>query len=132
MPMYLCQEEMIAFDSPGAGRKQPGVRFDVDFDGMVAVDASAYPKLDADDCRTLAGWLLRQADRMSQHGKSVWYMTDPWTLINCETQEPVLAMDAAGFPSLVFSSRRDAEESARAHAELWGIECYPARLRVAG
>lgn len=64
--------------------------------------------------------------------KSVWYMTDPWTLINCETQEPVLAMDAAGFPSLVFSSRRDAEESARAHAELWGIDCYPARLRVAG
>lgn len=66
MPCYLCQEEMIAFDSPGAGRKQPGVRFDVDFDGMVAVDASAHPKLDADDCRTLAGWLLRQADRMSQ------------------------------------------------------------------
>lgn len=71
MPCYLCQEEMIAFDSPGAGRKQPGVRFDVDFDGLVAVDAAFYPKLNADDCRTLAGWLLRQADRMSQ----AWYDT---------------------------------------------------------
>lgn len=66
MPCYLCQEEMIAFDSPGAGRKQPGVRFDVDFDGLVAVDAAFYPKLNADDCRTLAGWLLLQSDRMSQ------------------------------------------------------------------
>lgn len=66
MPLYLFEKTMIAFSSPGAGRHQPGVRFDVDDDGQIAVDASGYPRLTDDDCRILADWLRRQADRMGK------------------------------------------------------------------
>lgn len=64
--------------------------------------------------------------------RSVWSMADAWTIINDETQEPVLAMDSAGYPWLLYASRRDAAAGARAHKELWDIDCHPARVRVSG
>lgn len=62
--------------------------------------------------------------------RSVWSMDEAWTIIDDENQEPVFAVDAAGCPWLLYASRRDAAAGARAHKEIWGIDCHPARVRV--
>lgn len=77
-----------------------------------------------------------RTDQTAASGASVviraaWVMRDAWTIINDETQEPVLAMDSAGYPWLLYASRRDAAAGAREHKKLWDIDCHPARLEIA-